>query len=405
MSQKLFDCKKCKHLKIFVLSKMEVNPSEQLIQSLPFTISGYNFVKVLGSGGFSTVFKVVHISSGHFFAAKSCQINKHDTHKRNVALAEMNALKELYHPNIIKIYDIIEGLDHIFMILEYMAGGSVKSAIPRDQGMRYTALVSAIHQILSAVDFCHSMNIAHRDIKPDNVLFDNNGRCVLSDFGLSCIMNSQQKSTDFSGSLPYKAPEILKHREYDPFKADMWALGVTFYFMATGELPWDRNGDLKKMIINCFYVIPNRVATQIQYMIRSTLIFDPKKRATAKQLLALPIFQQHNEKVPLGGSGTTRASLALKSMKDISTAQPKRKLTRKSMSMGSLAGILNIVQTDQSKLNLPLFVKQNQEQTESNEKSALPPLLKKDPSVASGTTAHSQHVTFSQTPSEDTYSK
>jgi 5'-AMP-activated protein kinase catalytic alpha subunit len=352
---------------------METDPLQELIESLPFTIEGYNFLRVLGSGGFSTVFKVVHISSGQFFAAKACQINKKDVYKRNVAITEMNALKELYHQNIIKIYDIIEGHNHIFMILEYMAGGSVKSAIPRKQGMRYTALISVIRQILIAVDFCHSLNIAHRDIKPDNILFDNDDRCVLSDFGLSCIVNDQQLSTDFSGSLPYKAPEILKHQKYDPFKADMWALGVTFYFMAVGELPWKKRNDVKEIIINGFYIIPKQVAPPIQYLIRSTLVVDPNKRATAKQLLELPIFQQFNERVPLIELGSSRGSLALKSMKDITAPRPKKRVTRHSRSMGSFSGLLNLSQGELCKISLPVFILPSPIQPKEAE--GLPPLI------------------------------
>ena len=331
---------------------------EALAQNLPFTLGGYNFVQVLGSGGFSTVFKVVHLSSGQFFAAKACSIDKSEKHKRNVALAEMNSLKTLYHPNIIKIYDIIEGYNFIFMILEFMGGGSAKSIIPKETGIRYNLLISSIKQILSAVEFCHSQNIAHRDIKPDNILFDETGRCVLSDFGLSCTMKDSSLSNDFSGSLPYKSPEILKHREYDPFKADMWALGVTFYYMAIGELPWDRSGDMKKMIVNSFYLIPKRVPAVIQYIIRSTLVFDPTKRATAKKLLELPVFSGQIDTVPISEAGG-RASLALTSIKNSITSVSKRRLNHKSMSLNSLSSFLDFSNLGESSRNEaePVIVK------------------------------------------------
>ena len=317
-----------------------MSTSEALIASLPFTIADYTFEKVLGSGGFSTVFQVTHNSSGQSFAAKACKLCAQDKTKREIALKEMHFLRSLYHPNIIKIYDILEGYDHVFMILEFLSGGSSKKLVVHNHGMIYKNLISSMKQVLSAVAFCHSHNIAHRDIKPDNILYDASGRLVLSDFGLSCNISHDALISDFPGSLPFKAPEILKHIEYDPFKADMWSLGVTFYYWASGKMPWSNEGDVKSKIIHSFFRIPNNMPPAVKSIVQSLMVADPAKRPTAEELLQLPLFQ--NTKTEKIVNIHSKVPLAVRSqVKDILFQKSRRKMTTKSFSANSLTYYLS----------------------------------------------------------------
>ena len=312
-----------------------MSASEDLIASLPFTIADYTFVKVLGTGGFSTVFQVKHNSSGQSFAAKACKLSAQDKTKREIALKEMHFLRSLYHPNIIKIYDILEGYDHVFMILELLAGGSSKKLVVHNHGMIYKNLISSMKQVLNAISFCHSHNIAHRDIKPDNILYDSNGRLVLSDFGLSCNISHDALINDFPGSLPFKAPEILKHIEYDPFKADMWSLGVTFYYWSTGKMPWHNDGDVKSKIIHSFFHIPNNMPSAVKEIVQSLMVPDPTKRPTADELLQLPLFK--NTKTEKIIDTHSKVPLAVRSqVKDILFQKSRRKIAAKSYSVSSL---------------------------------------------------------------------
>ena len=349
-----------------------MNPTEQLAKYLPFTLCGYTFAKVLGSGGFSTVFQVIHNSSGQYFAAKACPIPTRDTKNRNVALSEMHFLRTLYHPNIIKIYDIIEGLDHIFMILEYLSFGSSKKLVTHNQGMRYTLLLSAMKQVLTAVSFCHAQNIAHRDIKPDNILFDPSGRCVLSDFGLSCTISHDELSKDFSGSLPFKAPEVLKRMHHDPFKADMWSIGVTFYYWATGKMPWSSQCDIRGRIMNCVYTVPKNVPPAVASIIQQTMVLDPLKRSTSNELLQLPIFK--NMKHEKFGELSVKVPLAVRTkVKDVLFQQPRRKIARKSLSVGSFLMYLG-KSCDSNEANQQNDVNNIKEENNGLNVSTLPPL-------------------------------
>ena len=106
-------------------------------------------------------------------------------------------------------------------------------------------------QILEALSFCHSKKIAHRDIKPDNIFLDKHDRIKLADFGLAKHFDKNIKSTEHCGSVMYCSPEIVKDESFDPFSADIYALGMTFFFMITGKHPFNSSflENLKRSII------------------------------------------------------------------------------------------------------------------------------------------------------------
>ena len=252
---------------------------------------------MLGHGAFSVVFKVKHEYSQNYYAAKAVELQPCGFELQyNVLKAEMDALKALYHPNIIKIFDVIQKKNYCFMIIELITGGSVTRMIQGSpKGLPLNQLISIMRQILSAISFCHSKKISHRDIKPGNILVDKNGRAVLSDFGLSCRLAKMDKVNDFCGSLPYKPPEIIRKIAYNPMYADIWSLGVTFYSMAVGHLPWNNHGayPIEELIMKARVKIPSRVPERVASIIRSMLQIDPLQRPQAEELLRNPIFLEN----------------------------------------------------------------------------------------------------------------
>lgn len=289
----------------------ELLPSiSPLISSLPFRKNNYQFLSVIGSGGSSVVFKVQSFNyRSTFFAAKV-------TPKTNESrLLDLNALKSLSHSYIISVYDFFEDEQNYYIILEYCQNGSLSSLIKVGQINTKDDMLFFMKKLSSAIFFCHSKGIAHRDIKPSNVLLDTYGRPKLIDFGI-CEMLYTNNNVDsnlreddggyylakksgqiklirkFYGSPPYLAPEIVLKEPYDPFSADVWSLGVTFYEIATGSLPWNpHSGKMEDAICQSSLLFPNSTPSIIQKLIKTMMQVDPKKRPTMRSIANCSLFE------------------------------------------------------------------------------------------------------------------
>ena len=307
-SFKLFYTKGRETLKSKMHPQIEKNP---FVSQLPFTLNGYRFESVLGSGSFSTVFKVLHESSKLYFAAKSMPLDRQT--KIDVIGAEIESLMHLYHPNIIKIYETFKAENYIFIIIEWCSGMNIKEVIETQGQIHPDQLLSFYRQILSAISYCHQRRVAHRDIKPANIFVEKNGRCVVGDFGLSCI--EIDKATEFCGSLAYKPPEILQKKAYNPLAADIWSLGVTFYVMATGKSPWQTSQvmPIERCIISGDFYLPPSINKDIAHLLRSMIVVDPDKRRSAEELVNLPMFDKTPNLVPFKSYTEKRVPLCVRS--------------------------------------------------------------------------------------------
>lgn len=262
-----------------------------LINSLPFETNSYRFIELIGAGSYAAVFKCEHIKFKKTFAAKVVEMHKVEDESIDVSQCELFALKRLNHPNIIKLYDSFTDKGHLFIILQYCERGTLTSIIKPSHGIEPSLLVPYMKHLLSALAFCHQIRIAHRDIKPENVFLDSYNRPLLADFGFAIFLQDQ-KINKFCGSLRYRSPEIINQQPHCPFKADIWALGVSFFEMASGTSPWPMNQPdaLHKAIIAGKYKIPETVPRAISEVIRKMLVVDPESRASAESLYELPIF-------------------------------------------------------------------------------------------------------------------
>ncbi|KAK8887550.1 hypothetical protein M9Y10_038599 [Tritrichomonas musculus] len=262
-----------------------------LINSLPFETHSYKFIELIGAGSYAAVFKCFHVKFEKCFAAKVVELHNEDDDSIDVSQSELFALKRLDHQNIIKLYDSFNDKNHLFIILQYCERGTLNNLIKPSHGIEPSLLIPYMKQLLSALAFCHQIKIAHRDIKPENVFLDSYFRPLLADFGFA-VLFSDQKIRKFCGSLRYRSPEIFQQQPHYPFKADIWALGVSFFEMASGTSPWPINQpeSLQKTILSGKYKIPERVPRQIADVIRKMLVVDPDQRASAESLLDLPIF-------------------------------------------------------------------------------------------------------------------
>ncbi|OHT07081.1 hypothetical protein TRFO_05278 [Tritrichomonas foetus] len=160
----------------------------------------------------------------------------------------------------------------------------------------YQELHSIACQVLSAIHMCHSNNIAHRDIKLSNILMDENNRPKLADFGLSVTIQKSQMLDVYNGSLSYLAPEVFLKVPYDPFKSDMWSLGILLYTMVMRKSPWVNYNyrDMKKAIeAENYDPLPHRYKS-FSILIRKLILFEPSKRADISEIITSDFIKEAN---------------------------------------------------------------------------------------------------------------
>ena len=245
---------------------------------------GYEYIDTIGSGSFSTVYLCQSTQYKNYFAVKQVL-------KQELVDHEIDSLISLIHPNIVKLYLTFSNQEYQFLVMEYCSKGTIKQR----QKLNYNEFIFYAKQLLEVLEYCHKQKIAHRDIKPDNIFLDQYNHVKLGDFGLSCKFRNQELSSHKCGSLMFCAPEILSNPEFDPFPADIWSLGITFYYMATGHYPFPDHSleSLRDSIINGVIDFTlDDVHPKIQYLIRKMTSKNTLFRPLADQLLKFPVFSQ-----------------------------------------------------------------------------------------------------------------
>lgn len=200
----------------------------------------YKIGKTLGNGSFGEVRIVTHIETGIQRAVKIFRKSAFANQKLQEQLyLEINILKSLDHPNIIRFIEYFEDDKKIYLILEKCEGGELYSQIIKINSFSEELSASLMKQILSAVNYMHERKIVHRDLKPENILFEYKSdfsSIKIIDFGLA-LHTTEKKLKEKVGSIYYVSPEVLNHNYTD--KCDMWSCGVLAYIMLSGVPPFD----------------------------------------------------------------------------------------------------------------------------------------------------------------------
>lgn len=163
------------------------------------------------------------------------------------------------------------------IILEYCEHGNLSTFIESHGPLSINDFKKIAYQCLTAVNAMHETGIVHLDIKPENIFLTENYRVKIADFGLASLANPSTKIRDFKGSYMYMSPERFTGEFFDPVKADIWSLGVTFYYLLTGVIPWNSTSQsaLIKSISNSSVMFPNRIDASVERMIMNMLDKDP----------------------------------------------------------------------------------------------------------------------------------
>ncbi|XP_034616756.1 SNF-related serine/threonine-protein kinase isoform X2 [Trachemys scripta elegans] len=226
----------------------------------------YDLDKTLGRGHFAVVKLARHVFTGEKVAVKVIDKTKLDTLATGHLFQEVRCMKLVQHPNIVRLYEVIDTQTKLYLILELGDGGDMFDYIMKhEEGLNEDLAKKYFAQIVHAISYCHKLHVVHRDLKPENVVFfEKQGLVKLTDFGFSNKFQPGKKLTTSCGSLAYSAPEILLGDEYDAPAVDIWSLGVILFMLVCGQPPFQEANDSETltMIMDCKYTVPSHVSKE-----------------------------------------------------------------------------------------------------------------------------------------------
>lgn len=248
----------------------------------------YDLERTLGKGHFAVVKLARHVFTGQRVAVKVIDKSKLAGEAAGQLLQEVRCMKLVQHPNVVRLYEVIDTHSKLYLILELGDGGDMFDHIMRHEGgLAEGRAKHYFAQIVHAISYCHKLHVVHRDLKPENVVFfQEQGVVKLTDFGFSNRFQPGKMLTTSCGSLAYSAPEILLGDEYDAPAVDIWSLGVILYMLVCGQPPFQEANDSETltMIMDCRYTVPPHVSAQCSDLISRMLQRDPRQRASLEQI-------------------------------------------------------------------------------------------------------------------------
>ncbi|KNC47357.1 cell division control protein 2 [Thecamonas trahens ATCC 50062] len=194
----------------------------------------YMKLEKIGEGTYGVVYKARDLLTNDFIALKKIRLDAEDEGVPSTAIREISLLKELEHPNIVRLHDVVHSDKKLYLVFEYL-DQDLKKYMDSVSGLLKPALVkSYLQQLLEGIAFCHSHRVLHRDLKPQNLLIDRNGVLKLADFGLARAFGIPVRTyTHEVVTLWYRAPEILLGSRHYSCPVDVWSIGCIFAEMAS----------------------------------------------------------------------------------------------------------------------------------------------------------------------------
>ncbi|XP_075426120.1 serine/threonine-protein kinase MARK2 isoform X8 [Ascaphus truei] len=250
-------------------------------------IGNYRLLKTIGKGNFAKVKLARHVLTGKEVAVKIIDKTQLNSSSLQKLFREVRIMKVLNHPNIVKLFEVIETEKTLYLVMEYASGGEVFDYLVAHGRMKEKEARAKFRQIVSAVQYCHQKLIVHRDLKAENLLLDSDMNIKIADFGFSNEFTFGNKLDTFCGSPPYAAPELFQGKKYDGPEVDVWSLGVILYTLVSGSLPFDGQNlkELRERVLRGKYRIPFYMSTDCENLLKKFLILNPSKRGTLEQIM------------------------------------------------------------------------------------------------------------------------
>ncbi|XP_061391845.1 serine/threonine-protein kinase MARK2 isoform X2 [Musca vetustissima] len=251
-------------------------------------IGKYKLIKTIGKGNFAKVKLAKHLPTGKEVAIKIIDKTQLNPGSLQKLFREVRIMKMLDHPNIVKLFQVIETEKTLYLVMEYASGGEVFDYLVLHGRMKEKEARVKFRQIVSAVQYCHQKRIIHRDLKAENLLLDSELNIKIADFGFSNEFTPGSKLDTFCGSPPYAAPELFQGKKYDGPEVDVWSLGVILYTLVSGSLPFDGSTlrELRERVLRGKYRIPFYMSTDCENLLRKFLVLNPAKRASLETIMS-----------------------------------------------------------------------------------------------------------------------
>ncbi|OHT07177.1 CAMK family protein kinase [Tritrichomonas foetus] len=269
----------------------------------PPSIGDYTFCGILGNGAFSIVSLAVNVKTNEYSACKIIPkqiITANSLEERFETEIRIN--QQLHHVGVVQILDLHKDERNFYIFMEYCPNGDFFQFIIKNNTLNEPLAAYCLLQILEGLKYIHKLGIAHRDMKPENILIDENGHLKISDFGLSRFVGKGGLVTTPCGSPCYASPECLSGYPYDGMTNDIWSCGVILYASLTGQLPWTKRNQkqLFDQIRKGDYKIPDCLSEECGSLISGLLTVDIGKRLTIDQALEHPFFKEVERTNPQG---------------------------------------------------------------------------------------------------------
>lgn len=285
---------------------------ESVHEDFPKSVGEYNIIKQIGQGTYAKVFLLEHKTTGQKYAGKIYKrstILKRDFGRPNkfkVLLDEIELTSKLDHPNILKINELIEDEEQeiICVVCDYASKGSLAPSSLKVPPIDEKTAKHVFKQIGEALEYLHSKDIIHRDIKPDNIVLFEDGKAMLTDFSVSKQLSSPDEKLDDSEGTPlFCSPEEQSGDSYDGKKADVWSFGLSLYIMIYGQNPFIsemQEGTYFEQCVKISQLIVNKeieyeknppISADLLEVFHAILNKDPSKRASISEALKLKWFQ------------------------------------------------------------------------------------------------------------------
>lgn len=250
-------------------------------------IGKYRLLKTIGKGNFAKVKLAKHIPTGKEVAIKIIDKTQLNPGSLQKLFREVRIMKTLDHPNIVKLFQVIETEKTLYLVMEYASGGEVFDYLVLHGRMKEKEARAKFRQIVSAVQYCHQKKIIHRDLKAENLLLDSEMNIKIADFGFSNEFVPGNKLDTFCGSPPYAAPELFQGKKYDGPEVDVWSLGVILYTLVSGSLPFDGSTlrELRERVLRGKYRIPFYMSTDCENLLKKFLVLNPARRASLEVIM------------------------------------------------------------------------------------------------------------------------
>ena len=286
-------------------SKNKVQEKED--KNINKNIGPYKIVSKIKEGDNSKIYLAKSTYTGNEVAIKAISKEEFQKDIEDLTLIsnQIESLKILKHKNIISLYEIYESPKYIYLVMEFSPKKNLIEKIILKKRLSENETLIIFVQLLDALVYMHKMNIAHRSIRTEHILFDKNNRPKLIGFNYSTFYEKNKKIKGMFGSLCYTCPEILNDEEYVPELADVWSLGVVLYVMICGYLPFSEENDEKnkELISEGKIEYPKEISNKVKDLLKHMLDINCNKRYNLQKIMKHPWVKKYteNKNMFLGG--------------------------------------------------------------------------------------------------------